>query len=160
MIKLDDEVEEAMAILDGAVTLHTNGYNVSYLELPLLNEKLLPSIVQAPILELKPLPEHLQYIYLSENETLPVIIAKTFTPVQKEKLIRVLRDYKKAIGWTIADIKGISPSMCMHRILLEKWSKPTRDAQRRLNPPMMEVIKKEILKLLNVGIIYLISDSK
>ena len=160
LIKLDDEVEEAMAILDGAVTLHTNGYNVSYLELPLLNEKLLPSIVQAPTLELKPLPEHLQYIYLGENETLPVIIAKTLTPVQQEKLIRVLRDHKTAIGWTIADIKGISPSMCMHRILLEEGSKPTRDAQRRLNPPMMEVVKKEILKLLNVGIIYPISDSK
>ena len=160
LIKLDDEVEEAMAILDGAVTLHTNGYNVSYLELPLLNEKLLPSIVQAPTLELKPLPEHLQYIYLGEKETLPVIIAKTLTLVQQEKLIRVLRDHKTAIGWTIADIKGISPSMCMHRILLEEGSKPTRDAQRRLNPPMMEVVKKEILKLLNVGIIYPISDSK
>ncbi|KAH9716155.1 hypothetical protein KPL71_021360 [Citrus sinensis] len=160
LIKLDDEVEEAMAILDGAVTLRTHGYNVSYLELPLLNEKLLPSIVQAPTLELKPLPEHLQYIYLGENETLPVIIAKTLTLVQQEKLIRVLRDHKTAIGWTIADIKGISPSMCMHRILLEEWSKPTRDAQRRLNPPMMEVVKNEILKLLNVGIIYPISDSK
>ncbi|KAH9734758.1 hypothetical protein KPL71_017490 [Citrus sinensis] len=160
LIKLDDEVEEAMAILDGAVTLRTHGYNVSYLELPLLNEKLLPSIVQAPTLELKPLPEHLQYIYLGENETLPVIIAKTLTPVQQEKLIRVLRDHKTAISWTIADIKGISPSMCMHRILLEEGSKPTRDTQRRLNPPMMEVVKKEILKLLNVGIIYPISDSK
>ncbi|KAH9769622.1 hypothetical protein KPL71_012085 [Citrus sinensis] len=160
LIKLDDEVEEAMTILDGAVTLRTNGYNVSYLELPLLNEKLLPSIMQAPTLELKPLPEHLQYIYLGENETLPVIIAKTLTPVQQEKLIRVLRDHKTAIGWTIADIKGISPSMCMHRILLEEGSKPTRDAQRRLNPRMMEVVKKEILKLLNVGIIYPISDSK
>ncbi|KAH9680148.1 hypothetical protein KPL71_026438 [Citrus sinensis] len=160
LIKLDDEVEEAMAILDGAVTLHTHGYNVSYLELPLLNEKLLPSIVQAPTLELKPLPEHMQYIYLGENETLPVIIAKTLTPVQQEKLIRVLQDHKTAIGWTIADIKGISPSMCMHRILLEEGSKPTRDAQHRLNPPMMEVVKKEILKLLNVGIIYPISDSK
>ncbi|KAH9792667.1 hypothetical protein KPL71_004223 [Citrus sinensis] len=160
LIKLDDEVEEAMAILDGAITLRTHGYNVSYLELPLLNEKLLPSIVQAPTLELKSLPEHLQYIYLGENETLPVIIAKTLTPVQQEKLIRVLRDHKTAIGWTIADIKGISPSMCMHRILLEEESKPTRDAQRRLNPLMMEVVKNEILKLLNVGIIYPISDSK
>ena len=72
----------------------------------------------------------------------------------------MLRDHKTAIGWTIADIKGISPSMCMHRILLEEGSKPTRDAQRRLNPPMMEVVKNEILKLLNVGIIYPISDSK
>ena len=71
-----------MAILDEAVPLRTNGYNVSYLELPLLNEKLLPSVMQAPTLELKPLLEHLQYIYLGENE----------------KLIRVLRDHKKAIG--------------------------------------------------------------
>ncbi|XP_052299705.1 uncharacterized protein LOC107175370 [Citrus sinensis] len=116
--------------------------------------------MQAPTLELKPLPEHLQYIYLGENETLPVIITKTLTPVQQEKLIRVLRDHKTAIGWTIADIKGISPSMCIHRILLEEGSKPTRDAQHRLNPPMMEVVKKETLKLLNVGIIYPISNSK
>ena len=50
--------------------------------------------------------------------------------------------------------------MCMHRILLEEGSKPTREAQRRLNPPMMEVVKKEILKLLDVGVIYSISDSK
>ena len=96
-------------------------------------------------------------MYLGENKTLLVII---LTPVQQAKLIRVLRDHKMAIGWTIADIKGISPSMCMHRILLEEGSKPTRDAQRCLNSPMMEVIKKEILKLLNVGIIYPISDSK
>ena len=65
-----------------------------------------------------------------------------------------------AIGWTITDIKEISSSMCIHRILLEEGSKPTRDAQRCLNPQMMEVVKNEILKLLNVGIIYPISDSK
>ena len=58
------------------------------------------------------------------------------------------------------DIKGISPSFCMHRILLEDNAKPSRDTQRRLNPPMMEVVKKEILKLLDVGVIYPISDSK
>ncbi|XP_062085501.1 uncharacterized protein LOC133791574 [Humulus lupulus] len=66
----------------------------------------------------------------------------------------------KSIGWSIADIKGINPSMWMHQILLEEWSKPTREAQRRLNPPMMEVVKKEILKLHSVGIIYPISDSQ
>ena len=157
---MDDEVEEAMGILDGAAPLRTNEYSVSYLELSLSNEKLLPSVMQAPTLKLKPLPKHLQYIYLGENETLPVIIAKTLTLVQQEKLIRVLWDHKTAIGWTMADIKGISHSMCMHHILLEEGSKPTRDAQRRLNPPMMEVVKNEILKLLNVGIIYPISDSK
>ncbi|KAI3454856.1 hypothetical protein Pfo_011519, partial [Paulownia fortunei] len=125
--------------------------DISYIALPLTNERLLPSVVQAPTLELKPLPEHLKYVYLGEKETLPVIIAKDLTDTQESKLIRVLREYKTAIGWTIADIKGISPSMCMHRILLEEGSKPTREAQRRLNPPMMEVVKKEILKLLDVG---------
>ena len=72
----------------------------------------------------------------------------------------MLREHKTTIGWTIADIKGISPSMCMHRILLEEGSKPTKEAQRRLNPPMTEVVKKKILKLLDVGVIYPISNSK
>ena len=72
----------------------------------------------------------------------------------------MIREHKRAVGWTIADIKGINPSMCMHRILLEEGSKLTKEAQRRLNPPMMEVVKKEILKLLDVGVIYPISDSK
>ena len=55
-----------------------------------------------------------------------------------------------AIGWTIADIKGISPSTCMHHILLKEGAKPSRQPQRRLNPPMMDVVKKEILKILEV----------
>ena len=87
-----------MTILDGAVSLCANGYNVSYLELPLSNKKLLPSIVQAPTLEFKSLLEHLQYIYLGKNDTVPVITTKTITPVQQEKLIKVLREHKTAIG--------------------------------------------------------------
>ncbi|KAL0302831.1 UNVERIFIED_CONTAM: hypothetical protein Sangu_3075300 [Sesamum angustifolium] len=55
--------------------------------------------------------------------------------LEEEKLIRVLREFREAIGWTIADIKGLSPSTCMHRILLEEGAKPSREAQRRLNPP-------------------------
>ena len=89
-----------------------------------------------------------------------VIVTRNLSSIQEDKLIRVLRDHKTAIGWTIADIKGISSSMCMHRILLEEDAKPTREAQRILNPPMMEVVKKEIIKLLDVGVIYPISDSK
>ncbi|KAM5578073.1 hypothetical protein ABKV19_008411 [Rosa sericea] len=72
----------------------------------------------------------------------------------------MLKQHKTAIGWTLADIKGISPTTCVHRILLEEGSKPTREAQRRLNPPMMEVVKKEVIKLLDCGVIYPISDSK
>ena len=73
--------------------------------------------------------------------------------------MQILKEHKTAIGWTIADIKGISPSTCMHRILLEEGAKPSRQPQRRLNPTMMDVVKKEILKLLEVGVIYPISDS-
>ncbi|KAL0428255.1 UNVERIFIED_CONTAM: Retrovirus-related Pol polyprotein from transposon.6, partial [Sesamum latifolium] len=80
--------------------------------------------------------------------------------LEEEKLIRVLREFREAIGWTITDIKGLSPSTCMHRILLEEGAKPSREAQRRLNPPMMEVVKKEILKLLDAGMIFPISDSE
>ena len=59
----------------------------------------------------------------------------------------------------MADIPGISPSFCMHRILLEEDDKPVRQPQRRLNPQLMEVVKKEVTKLLQAGIIYPISDS-
>ncbi|CAN6570916.1 unnamed protein product [Malus baccata var. baccata] len=114
----------------------------------------------APKLELKPLPPHLKYAYLAEFETLPVIIASDLNPNEEDKLMRVLKESKSAIGWSIADIKGISPTMCMHRILLEDGSKSTREPQRRLNPHMKEVVRNEVLKLLDVGIIYPISDSK
>ena len=65
-----------------------------------------------------------------------------------------------ALGWSIADIKGISPSICMHKIILEPDTEPVRDKQGRLNPNMLEVVKKEIIKLLDFGMIYAISDSE
>ncbi|CAL8988450.1 unnamed protein product, partial [Prunus brigantina] len=94
----------------------------------------------------------------------PILLGRPFMAtadtIIKDSLIEVLKEHKTALGWTIADIKGISPSMCMHRILMEEDSKPSRDAQRRLNPNMKEVVRAEVLKLLDVGIIYPISDSK
>jgi hypothetical protein len=79
---------------------------------------------------------------------------------QEEKLLDVLREYKEAIGWTIEDIKGISPSVVMHKIHLEEDTKPSREPQRRLNQTMKEVVRGEVIKLLDAGIIYPISDSK
>ncbi|XP_061993424.1 uncharacterized protein LOC133711297 [Rosa rugosa] len=155
----DDELLEIAAALDAPPYIPAK-FNSKFIPLPLTDEKLAPSVIQAPKLELKPLPEHLKYAFLGENETLPVIIAANLSMNEEEKLVRVLREHKSAIAWSIADIKGISPSMCMHRILLEEGTKPSREAQRRLNPPMMEVVKKEVLKLLDVGIIYPISDSE
>ncbi|CAL8988236.1 unnamed protein product, partial [Prunus brigantina] len=135
-------------------------YANQFESLPPPTNKVLPSIVQAPELELKQLPKHLKYAYLGESETLPVIIASQLGPSDEKKLLRVLKEHKTAIGWSIADIKGISPTMCMHKILLEDNAMPKRDAQRRLNPNMKEVVRKEVMKLLDVGIIYPISDSK
>lgn len=103
--------------------------NVSYIYLPMNDELLVPSIVKAPKLELKPLPDHLKYAFLGDGDELPVIIAKNLTPVQEDRLLRGLKEHKTAIGWTISDIKGIGPSMCMHRILREYNVKPVRDAQ-------------------------------
>jgi len=60
----------------------------------------------------------------------------------------------------MADIKGISPSIVQHRIHLTKKVKPKRDPQRRLNPIMQEVVRTKIVKLLDNGIIYPISDSQ
>ena len=77
----------------------------SYLPLPTSNERILPSVGQAPELELKELPKHLNYAYLGDHDTLSVIIASDLTAVQEEKLLRVLRELKPAIGWMLADIK-------------------------------------------------------
>ncbi|KAL6324773.1 hypothetical protein AAG906_018300 [Vitis piasezkii] len=69
------------------------------------------------------------------------------------------RKHKKSIGWQISDLKGISPLICTHHIYMEEGVKPTRHPQRRLNPHMQEVVRAEVLKLLQAGIIYPISNS-
>ena len=135
-------------------------YEVPPLSIPIYSNKLLPSVEQAPKVELKELPDHLKYVFLGEEETLPVIVSAILNKEQEEKMIEVLKRHKAAIGWTLADIKGISPTKCVHRILLEDGAKPTREAQRRLHPPMMKVVQEEIIKLLDCGVIYPISDSK
>jgi len=72
----------------------------------------------------------------------------------------ILKRHREAIGWTMKDIKGISPAIVQHRIHLIDEATPRRDPQRRLNPLMQEAVKVEILKLLDNGIIYPISDSQ
>ncbi|CAN6560009.1 unnamed protein product [Malus baccata var. baccata] len=154
----NDEHAELVAALESLPKHH--GKLSNPIPIPVSTNTLLPSVIQAPVLELKPLPDHLKYAFLGEEETLPIIVSSSLTALEEEKLIRVLKEHKTTIGWTLADIKGISPTTCMHRIFLEEGAKPTREAQRRLNPPMMEVVKKEIIKLLDCGVIYPISDSR
>ena len=116
-------------------------------------------VLKAPQLELKPLPSHLRYTFLDESSTLPIIILANLMSEKEEKLLRLLRKYKEAIGWTLSDINGISPSFCMHRILMENDHKPSVEHQRRFNPTMKEVIRKEVWKWLDAGVIYPISES-
>ncbi|XP_070057027.1 uncharacterized protein [Nicotiana tomentosiformis] len=111
-----------------------------------------PSIEEATKLELKPLPAHMRYSYLGNSETLPVIISSSLTDIQEEKLLKVLREHKKAIGWTIADIKGINPSFCMHKIFLEDGHHLSVEQQRRLNLIMKKVVKKEVIKWFDAGV--------
>ncbi|KAJ9546801.1 hypothetical protein OSB04_019344 [Centaurea solstitialis] len=117
------------------------------------------SLEEPPDLELKDLPEHLEYQFLEGNNSLPVIISSLLTANEKDRLIEVLKRHKKALAWRISDIPGISPSFCTHKILMEDNFKPCVQKQRRLNPKMQEVVKKEVIKLLDTGIIYPISDS-
>ena len=131
-----------------------------YFELLGENTKMpVPSVEQPPKMEQKPLPSHLKYAYLRAASTLPVIILASLTEIEEDKLLRVLRDHKNSLGWSLADLKGILPSMCMHRILLEDGHKHSVEAQRRLNPTMKDVVCKEVLKWIDTGVIYPIFDS-
>nr|GEX63202.1 putative reverse transcriptase domain-containing protein [Tanacetum cinerariifolium] len=112
-----------------------------------------------PEVELKELPPHLEYAFLDDNEKWPVIIAKDLNVNEKTALINVLKSRKKAIAWKLTDIKGIDPEFCLHKILLEEDFSPKVQSQRRVNPKIHDVIKKEVEKLLDAGLIYPISDS-
>ncbi|GKE72049.1 hypothetical protein Tco_1530121, partial [Tanacetum coccineum] len=110
-------------------------------------------------LELKDLPSHLEYAFLEGTNKLPVIIAKKLKEDEKVRLLKVLKSHNRAIAWKISDIKGIDPQFCTHKILIEDDSKPAIQHERRVNPKIHEVIKKEVIKLLDAGLIYPISDS-
>ncbi|GKC83613.1 reverse transcriptase domain-containing protein, partial [Tanacetum coccineum] len=121
------------------------------------NEK--SSVNEPPEVELKDLPPHLEYAFLEGNNKFPVIIAKDLKNEEKAALIEVLKSHKRAIAWKLSDIKGINPEFCTHKILMEEDYEPTIQHQRRVNPKIHDVIKKELEKLLDVRLIYPISDS-
>ena len=74
-------------------------------------------------------------------------------------MLEILKNYKGTIAWSIKYLKGICPSICIHKILLEENAKTSIEHQRRLNLVMKEVVRKEVLKWLNAGFIYAISYS-
>ncbi|GJV27599.1 reverse transcriptase domain-containing protein [Tanacetum coccineum] len=118
------------------------------------------SSIDEPLeVELKDLPPYIEYVFLADNNKFPVIIAKDLSNDEKTALIKVLKSRKQAIAWKLSDIKGINPEFCSHKILMEEDYEPTVQHQRRVNPKIHDVIKKEVEKLLDAGLIYPISDS-
>ncbi|GJR29449.1 putative reverse transcriptase domain-containing protein [Tanacetum coccineum] len=110
-------------------------------------------------LELKLLPDNLEYVFLEEPSFLPVIISSKLSAQNKSKIVFVLKKHKEAFAWKTTNIPGICLSFCKHKIQLLDDKKPVVQKQRRLNPNMQEVVKKEIVKLLDTCIIYSISNS-
>ncbi|GJY00407.1 hypothetical protein Tco_0357425 [Tanacetum coccineum] len=117
------------------------------------------SIDEPPEVELKDLPPHLEYAFLEGDNKLLVMIAKDLSVEEKASLIKVLKSHKRAIAWKLSDIKGINPEFFTHKILMEEDYKPAVQHQRRVNLKIRDVIKKEVEKLLDAGLIYPILDS-
>nr|GEV75301.1 reverse transcriptase domain-containing protein [Tanacetum cinerariifolium] len=111
------------------------------------------------VVKLKDLPPHLEYAFLVGDDKLPVIIAKYLSVEEKTTLIIILKSYKRAIAWKLFDIKGIKLEFCTHKILMEEDFEPTVQHLRRVNLKIHDVIKQEVIKLLEAGLIYPISDS-
>nr|GEV77298.1 hypothetical protein [Tanacetum cinerariifolium] len=129
-------------------------------ELKIYEAKFDKSSIDEPLeVELKDLPLHLEYAFLEGDDKLPVIIGKDLSVEEKTALITVLKLHKRDIAWKLSDIKGIDQEFCTHKILMEEDFEPAVQHQRRSNPKIHDVIKQEVLKLLDAGLIYPISDS-
>ncbi|GKC44125.1 reverse transcriptase domain-containing protein [Tanacetum coccineum] len=129
-------------------------------ELKVCEAKTNKSSIDEPLeVELKDLPPHLEYVFLEGDDKLPVIITKDLSVEEKAALIKVLKSHKRANAWKLSGIKGINSEFCTYKILMEEDYKSAVQHQRRVNPKIHDVIKKEVEKLLDAGLIYPISDS-
>nr|GEX06685.1 reverse transcriptase domain-containing protein [Tanacetum cinerariifolium] len=164
---ISSEIDEAYYDSEGDILLLKEFLNDDLSSPPLLlqelkvveptNEK--SSIDEPPVVELKDLPPHLEYAFLEGDDNLPVIITKDLKDEEKTTIIKVLKSHKQALTWKLSDIKGINLKFFTHKILMEDDFKPVAQHQRRVNPKIHEAIKKEVLKFLDAGLIYPISDS-
>ncbi|GJZ89359.1 reverse transcriptase domain-containing protein [Tanacetum coccineum] len=151
MEEIDAFLEHDDSIPPGVDGIYDSEGDTVYLEelLSVINSD--PNLHPSPVCEIN-VPE-------KGDDKLPVIIAKNLKDEDKTALIKVLKSHKHAIAWKISDIKGIDPKFCTHKILMEENAKPVVQHQRRVNPKIHEVIKQEVIKLLDAGLIYPISDS-
>lgn len=108
---------------------------------------------------MKQLPEKLKYVFMNTEKNYLEIVCSELQEKEEKKLVQELKKYKSDMGWTIGDLKGIYTIICMHKILMEDDHKPVVQPQRRLNPTMKELMRKEVIKLLDVGLIYPLYNS-
>ncbi|KAK1667979.1 hypothetical protein QYE76_056138 [Lolium multiflorum] len=129
-------------------------------DLPVEDLGTTPPPKEDPVFDLKPLPDNLKYAHIDDKKIYPVIISSKLSDFEEERLLEILKKHRGAIGYTLDDLKGISPSICQHAINMEDDAKPIVEHQRRLIPKMKDVVRNEVLKLLEAGIIYPIADSR
>ncbi|KAK1561427.1 hypothetical protein QYE76_018874, partial [Lolium multiflorum] len=129
-------------------------------DLPVEDLGTTPPPKEDPVFDLKPLPDNLKYAHIDDKKIYPIIISSKLSEIEEERLLEILKKHRGAIGYTLDDLKGISPSICQHAINMEEDAKPVVEHQRRLIPKMKEVVRNEVLKLLEAGIIYPIADSR
>ena len=151
---INSKFTNVCSLLDDFQVMEISGWRPRFEELPKSELKPLPSSIEIPKLKLKQLPSEFKYAFLKSKDTFPIVISSKLTVEQEGRLVKLLKKHKTAIGWTIEDIKGISPLVCTHKLNLEEEVKTSREPQRRLNPNMKEFVKSEVLKLLDAGIIY------
>jgi hypothetical protein len=114
---------------------------------------------KSPI-ELRPLPSGLKYAFLNDDKESPVIISDKLSEYETIQLLTILKKHQSVFGYSLQDLKGISPTLCTHRIPIDLAYTPSREPQCRFNNAMRDVVKKEVLKLLHAGIIYPIPHSE
>ncbi|GKB26399.1 hypothetical protein Tco_0865800, partial [Tanacetum coccineum] len=145
--------EEIFFELDEFMAMTANENSESDIEEPPFEKitintdyKIKTSLEEPPMdLELKPLPDNLEYVFLEELSFLLVIISSKLSAQNKSKLVSILKKHKEAFAWKTTDIPGICPSFCKHKIQVLDDKKPVVQKQRRLNLNMQEVVKKEIV---------------
>jgi hypothetical protein len=106
-----------------------------------------------PIFELKSLLDNLKYAYINEKKIYHIIISSKLSGKEEERLLEILRKHQGAMGYTLDDLKGICPTLCQHAINMEKDAKPVVEHQHCLIPKMKDVVRNEVIKLLDTGIL-------
>ncbi|KAK1594500.1 hypothetical protein QYE76_018803 [Lolium multiflorum] len=120
-------------------------------DLPVEDLGTTPPPKEDPVFDLKPLPDNLKYAHIDDKKIYPIIISSKLLDFEEERLLEILKKHRGAIGYTLDDLKGISPAICQHAINMEDDAKPVVEHQRRLIPKMKDVVRNEVLKLLEAG---------